>query len=176
MNIVCRLCRSWILQRRIQAQLPRLERVVFAWTHDAVLARSFPAQAARDIGKQLSLFRADAAELRIALYRTLLHAYSRYIEAHREVLIFAPSEQMTAARAPIVRKVRDALRRLDERQRIIVGLVDLGGCSYVETAQILGLSRAALLDALCNARVQLKSQLLNTPAAAQARLQLRRGS
>ena len=167
MNIVCRLCRSWILQRRIQAHVPRMQQVTFAWTHDAVLTRILPAAAALEVGKDLSRFRADAAELRIGLYRALLRVYLGYKQDYRDVLPFAPNERMMAARAPLVRKVRNALRRLDERQRLIVSLVDLGGCSYLETAQILDLPREALLDALCNARVQLKAQLFGVAGTAQ---------
>lgn len=175
MNIVCRLCRSWILRRRIQAHVPRMQQVVFAWTHDAVLTQTIPAAAALEVGKDLARFRADVTELRIALYRAVLRAYLRYKQDHRDVLPFAPNERMTAARAPLVRKVRNAMRRLDERQRLIVSLVDLGGCSYPETARVLDLSKNALLDALCNARVQLKAQLLGAADAARTDAQRRGG-
>lgn len=167
MNIVCRICRGWILQRRIQSRLPELERVVFAWGHDAVLARELAAAAARDCTARLDLFRADS-ELRIALYRAALTEYRRYQQDFREVLNFAPSEQMSAARKPLARKVRQALRQLDERQRMIVSLIDLGGCSYAEVGQILVLSRAELLAELCNARAQLKTQLLGHAAGHRA--------
>jgi DNA-directed RNA polymerase specialized sigma24 family protein len=153
-----------------------MQRVAFAWTHDAVLAHTLPLAAARDTGKDLSLFRADATTLRVALYRALLRGYSQREDDYQGVLAFAPSEQMTTARAPIVRKVRDALRGLDERQRLIIGLVDLGGCSYLETTRILGLSRTALLESLCNARAQLKSQLLGLRIATQADTRRRWGA
>lgn len=159
MNIVCRLCRGWILQRRIQARLPELERVVFAWGHDMILARTLATAAARACAADLELFRAGP-ELRIALYRAALAGYLQYQRDYREVLHFAPGEQMSAARNPLARKVRRALHDLDERQRMIVSLIDLGGCSYPEVEAILVLSRAELLEELCNARAQLKLRLL----------------
>lgn len=159
MNIVCRVCRGWILRRRIQARLPDLTRVIFAWGHDAVLARELAATAARACATDLNLFRAESA-LRIALYRAALTAYRRYQRDFREVLSFAPGEPMSSARKPMVRQVRQALRLLDERQRMIVSLIDLGGCGYAEVECILVLSRAELLAELCNARAQLKLQLL----------------
>lgn len=167
MNIVCRLCRGWILQRRIQARLPELERVTFAWGHDAVLARELAAAAAQACARRLELFRADA-ELRIALYREALAGYRQYQRDYREVLNFAPGEQRSVAGKPLARKVRQAMRCLDERQRMIVSLIDLGGCGYTEVERILVLSRAELLAELCNARALLKSQLLGHAAAAQA--------
>jgi hypothetical protein len=168
MNIVCRICRGWILQRRIQSRLPDLERVVFAWGHDAVLARKLATAAARVCASDLNLFRADA-ELRIALYRAVLAGYRRYQREHREVLNLAPGEHVSAARRPLARKVRRAMRQLDERQRMIVGLIDLGGCGYAEVERILVLSRAELLAELCNARAQLKQLLLGHAAGAAGR-------
>lgn len=165
MNIVCRVCRRWILQRRIQARLPELERVIFAWGHDAVLARDLAAAAARACAADLSLFRADAA-LRIALYRAAVAEYRRYQQDYRAVLSFAPGEPLSAARKPIVRKVHQALRQLDERQRMIVSLIDLGGCTYAEVEAVLVLARAELLADLCNARAQLKLLLLGHGAGA----------
>lgn len=159
MNIVCRVCRGWILQRRIQTRLPELERVIFAWGHDAVLARELATAAARACAADLDLFRADS-KLRIALYRAALAGYREYQRDYREVLNFAPGEQMSAASKPMARKVRQALRQLDDVQRIIVSLIDLGGCSYAEIGRILVLSRPELLAELCNARAQLKTQLL----------------
>lgn len=165
MNIVCRVCRTWILQRRIQAQMPHLERVVFAWSHDAVLARTLVAQAAHATGTRVELFRSDT-DLRVALYQKLLQVYRRYQRDYREVLNFVPAEQMSAASTPMVHRVRRAMQKLEEQQRLLVSLVDLGGCSYTETAQILNLAHAELLDLLCNARAQLKTQLLNHQASA----------
>lgn len=164
MNSVCRLCRSWILQRRIQTQRLQLERVAFAWSHDTILARDLAALAARSTARDLTLSRADA-DLRVALYRALLTAYRQYQHDHREVLSFAPGEQMSTAHTPMVGAVRRAIRRLDERQRIIVSLIDLGGCSYTDVGRILLVSPTELIADLCAARAQLKTQLLNAHAA-----------
>lgn len=164
MNIVCRLCRSWLLQRRIEALVPRLEGVVFAWSHDAVLARTLVTEAAQASAKRLDLFR-RSDELRVVLYETTLQKYRQYQADYHEVLHFAPDEQMTAAREPIVRQVRRAMQHLEEQQRLLVGLIDLGGCSYAEAARVLNISHAELLNVLCNTRAQLKAQLLNHPSA-----------
>lgn len=164
MNIVCRLCRSWILQRRIEALVPRLEGVVFAWSHDAVLARTLVTEAAQAAVKRLDLFR-RSDELRVVICETLLQNYRQYQTDYREVLHFAPDEQMTAAREPIVRQVRQVMQQLEERQRLLVGLIDLGGCSYAEASRILNISHSELMNVLCNTRAQLKAQLLNHPAS-----------
>lgn len=160
MNILCRVCRSWILQRRIEALVPRLEGVVFVWSHDGVLARTLVTQASRATAKRLDLFRRPD-ELRIVLCQTLLQYYRQYQTDHSEVLHFAPDEQMAAAREPIVRRVRQVMQQLEEPQRLLIGLIDLGGCSYTEAARALNISHAELLNVLCNTRAQLKSQLLN---------------
>lgn len=164
MNIVCRLCRSWILQRRIEALVPRLEGVVFAWSHDAVLARTLVKGAAQAADKRHDLFRRPD-ELRIVLCQTLLQNYRQYQTDYREVLHFAPDEQMAAAREPIVRRVRQVMQHLEEQQRLLIGLIDLGGCSYAEASRVLNISHAELLNVLCNTRAQLKAQLLNHPSS-----------
>lgn len=164
MNILCRLCRSWILQRRIEALAPRLEGVVFVWSHDGVLARTLVTEAARAAVKRLDLFRRPD-ELRVVICQTLLQRYRQYQTDYREVLHFAPDEQMAAAREPIVRRVRQVMQHLEEQQRLLIGLIDLGGCSYAEAARVLNISHAELLNVLCNTRAQLKAQLLNHPAS-----------
>lgn len=166
MNIVCRICRTWILRQRIQAQQAQLERVVFAWSHDAILARRLVQAATETVVRDLDLFR-EGERLRIALYRTLLASFRQYQRDYREVLSFAPEEKMSAARKPMVRKVRQAFAQLDEIPRLIVSLADLGGCSYKEIECVLDISRAELLEHLCNARVQLKSMLFSPMARPQ---------
>lgn len=164
MNIVCRICRSWILRQRIESQRPRLERVAFAWGHDAVLARHLADAAGRTAARDVALFR-DGSRLRVTLFRALLDGFRAYQRDYREVLSFAPGEKMSAARRPMVRRVRQALRQLDDLQRLIVALVDLGGCSYTEASQVLEIPRSELVVQLCHARVHLKMQLFDAVRA-----------
>lgn len=172
MNIVCRICRSWILRQRIESQRSQLERVAFAWGHDAVLARRLADVAGHTAARDISLFR-DGSRLRVTLFRALLDGFRAYQRDYHEVLSFAPGEKMSAARRPMVRRVRQALRQLDELQRLIVALVDLGGCSYAEASQVLGIPRPELVAQLCHARVHLKMQLFDAarPGAAATQLQ-----
>lgn len=166
MNIVCRVCRTWILQQRIQSEQRKLERVAFAWSHDPVLARRLVRDASARVARDLSLFK-DGERLRIALFRALLTGLRGYQSDYQDVLSFAPAEKMSAARKPMVRQVRRALDQLDPLQRIIVAMIDLGGCSYREIEQVVELSRAELLAQICHARVQLKTLLFNPAARAQ---------
>lgn len=169
MNIVCRICRSWILRQRIEAHRPRLERVAFAWSHDAVLAHHLADIAGRAAARDITLFR-DGSRLRVTLFRALLDGFRAYQRDYREVLSFAPGEKMSVARRPMVRRVRQALRQLDDMQRLVVALIDLGGCSYAEASRVLDISRRELVAQLCHARVHLKMQLFDparpAPAAA----------
>jgi len=174
MNIVCRICRSWILRQRIESQRPRLERAAFAWGHDAVLARRLAVSAGHTAARDISLFR-DGSRLRVTLFRALLDGYRDYQRDYHEVLSFAPGERMSAARRPMVRRVRQALRQLDELQRLIVVLVDLGGCSYTEAGQVLDMPRSELVAQLCHARAHLKMQLFDAARPGAAAAPLRRG-
>ncbi len=171
MNIVCRICRAWILRQRIESHRSQLERVAFAWGHDAVLARHLAASAGRMAAHDLSLFRAGS-RLRVTLFRSLLDGFRVYQRDNHEVLNFVPREKMSAARRPLVHRVRQALGQLDDLQRLIVVLVDIGACSYTEASQVLGISRAELLAQLCHARVHLKLQLLDAGRTGQSAVRL----
>lgn len=161
MNFVCRVCRSWILRQRIHAIEPQLQRVAFAWSHDAVLARELADAAGHRVARDLSLFK-QGDGLRIALYRALLDGYRQYQCDYSDVLTFAPAERMSIARKPMVSKVRRALSQLDPEQRLIVALIDLGGLSYGEIEQVLAISRPTLMKQICSARAWLKSQLFDS--------------
>ncbi len=167
MNIVCRVCRSWILRQRIQAVEPQLMRVAFAWSHDAVLARELAEAAGRRVARNLSLFK-QSDGLRIALYQALLEGYRQYQSDYSEVLSFAPAERMSIARKPMVSKVRLALAQLEPEQRLIVALIDLGGLSYREIEQVLAIPHSTLMNQICNARAWLKSQLFDSTSSALA--------
>ena len=166
MNVVCRVCRTWILRQRLERMQSRVYQVAYAWSHDQVLARELAVNALRHVARDPRLFN-KGAELRIRLYQRMAEAHRRYQARYRDLLRFVRTESSTHYRPTgLIGRVRRALARLPDEQRKAVALVDIGGCSYEEVTGILGIPRERLVTALCQARVEMKTALLTSTASA----------
>ncbi len=75
----------------------------------------------------------------------------------------APGPEDLAVRAELVGAVHDALAKLGPRDREILLLRDLDGLSGQATADVLGLSLAAMKSRLVRARAALRTEILSDP-------------
>lgn len=72
-----------------------------------------------------------------------------------------------------VQRVREAVATLKQPQREIIGLIDLQGFSYAETASILDIPIGTVMSRLNRARLQLRTTLERTPLPSDKTTQLK---
>ena len=157
-----REAKEQLVQRR-----GRLYRVVFSWTHNAALADDL-------VQETLSKALTKSSQLRDPkagdawLFRILSNCYRDHFRRLKETdnldhaeLINEATPETENSKLEIVNKVRKAIARLPDGQRMVVTLVDLEGFSYVEVANILGITIGTVISRLCRARNMLKEHLLS---------------
>ncbi|MDX6749342.1 RNA polymerase sigma factor [Geminicoccaceae bacterium 1502E] len=150
-------------RERLEACLDRLYGYALSLTQDPEQARDLVQECAV---KALAARRvpADQAACRAWLFRILRNAF---IDSRRRPRLVALEEAgedgpHSADGVPLaderlinVLTVRTAMARLPEAHREVVALIDIGGLSYAEAAQVLGVAEGTVMSRLSRARAAL---------------------
>ena len=158
MNFLCRLCKSWLIRQRAVRMTPQLYRVAYAWSHDPDRAADAVERAVADAVADHALLRAPG-RLPVRLYQGLHRADADGKATSGD----GASPAGPAAAGAIERRVRSAMAELTPDQRRAVILVDVGGCSYGDVAEVLELPVGSVVDNICKARARLKERILSRP-------------
>jgi RNA polymerase sigma-70 factor (ECF subfamily) len=143
----------------------RLYRIAYAWTHNAALADDLAQETLAKAWRKSSQLR-DPGASDAWLYSILANCYRDHLRRQRamdevddETLIHDITPEKESSEQQVIFKVRAAIARLSEGQRLVVTLVDIQGLTYMEVAQILHVPIGTVMSRLCRARCALKDLL-----------------
>jgi RNA polymerase sigma-70 factor (ECF subfamily) len=145
---------------RIEAYLDRLYGYAISLTQDTEQARDLVQECAvRALGaRQIPV---DRAAYRAWLFRILRNTFIDGFRRSRSIKLEEIDETVSDAsdgmplvdeRLINVMTVRSAFARLSESHREVVALIDIGGLSYAEAAEVLGIAEGTVMSRLCRAR------------------------
>ena len=144
--------------RRIESSRPKLYRMAYAWSHDAMLADDL-VQEAQMLALQKIEQLKDEAAFDGWIYTILNNVWLGYLRKSRpsediELIIMSdnntPEHEMLVSQVDLM--VRSAMTGLPNAQRQVVSLVDLDGLSYSEVASILQVPIGTVMSRLNRAR------------------------
>ncbi|MHB8921261.1 MAG: RNA polymerase sigma factor [Halothiobacillus sp.] len=156
---------------RLEQLRPRLYRLAFSWCKESFLAEDLVQEAMiRALQKQTQL-REDALLDRWVI-RILANLWMDHIRSHvRDENIDDVADALSVdenqspdnihGRDEMIERVRNAVMRLPEMQRIIVTLVDLEEFAYKEVATILDLPIGTIMSRLSRGRQALRNLLID---------------
>ncbi|HQT44096.1 MAG TPA: RNA polymerase sigma factor [Halothiobacillus sp.] len=156
---------------RLEQLRPRLYRLAFSWCKESFLAEDLVQEAMiRALQKQTQL-REDALLDRWVI-RILANLWMDHIRSHvRDENIDDVADALSVdenqspdsihGRDEMIERVRHAVMRLPEMQRIIVTLVDLEEFAYKEVATILDLPIGTIMSRLSRGRQALRNLLID---------------
>ena len=158
MNIFKLACRKVALVRRIESSRPKLYRMAYAWSHDAMLADDL-VQETQMLALQKIEQLKDEAAFDGWVYTILNNVWLGYLRKSRpsediEKIVIAdnntPEHEMLVSQVDLM--VRSAMTGLPNAQRQVVSLVDLDGLSYSEVASVLQIPIGTVMSRLNRAR------------------------
>ncbi|MCW8934812.1 MAG: sigma-70 family RNA polymerase sigma factor [Gammaproteobacteria bacterium] len=158
MNIFKLACRKVGLVRRIESSRPKLYRMAYAWSHDAMLADDL-VQETQMLALQKIEQLKDEAAFDGWVYTILNNVWLGYLRKSRpsediERIVIAdnntPEHEMLVNQVDLM--VRSAMTGLPNAQRQVVSLVDLEGLSYSEVASVLQVPIGTVMSRLNRAR------------------------
>jgi len=154
-----------ILKKHCETLSPRLYRLAWSWTHDADAAQDLVQETwtrAFERAAQLQ----DEIRLQAWLSRIMVNLHRDRIRARREHLDISAMELAgeegaddLASRHDEIQRVRDAIARLPDDQRMVLTLVDLMELSYAEVSETLGIPIGTVMSRLSRSRQLLKKTL-----------------
>ena len=166
--------------RRLEQLRPRLYRLAFSWCKESYLAEDLVQEAMiRALQKQAQL--RDEELLDRWVIRILANLWMDHVRSHVRDENIDDMEQTLSidehqspecihCRDEMIERVRNAVMRLPEMQRIVVTLVDLEEFSYKEVATTLDLPIGTVMSRLSRGRQALRDLLIeNTVAVPQER-------
>jgi len=158
---------------------PRLYRLAFSWCKDSFLAEDLVQEALiRALQKHAQLREDELLDrwvIRILANRWMDHLRSRVRDDNIDDVADSLSTDEQHApdhihgRNEVIERVRAAVMRLPDMQRIVVTLVDLEEFSYKEVATILDLPIGTVMSRLARGRLALRNLLIDNAVPAKAR-------
>ncbi len=159
-------CKSREFKGKLEASRKRLFRVAYSWSQDSALADDLAQETLEKALKYSGQLR-DPGALNAWLLSILTNCWRDYFRRRKDMVDIDQMEfvhditpEYEQNRHQIINHVRAAIAELPLRQRQVVTLVDLGECSYIETAVILNIPIGTVMSRLCRARDALKGKLL----------------
>lgn len=154
-------------RRQLEESRERLYRVAYSWCHDAYLADDLVQQTLIK-GLERSHQLRDDSVLDTWLFRILTNCWRDHFRRQRETVDIdevdhwhEQTPEREHRRSELVDRVRGAIGTLPQAQREVVTLVDLGGLSYTEVAEVLEIPIGTVMSRLCRARRALKDHLFD---------------
>jgi len=153
------------LHNRMAASRNRLYRLAYAWCNDATVSDDLTQEAmtkALRNSRQLK----DTAKLDQWLNGILINCWRDYYRSRKEYdnvddyeLYDDDTPEKQWIQSDQRQRIRDAIARLPESQRMVVTLVDIDGASYAEVAETLQIPIGTVMSRLCRARKTLMKHL-----------------
>ena len=170
MDLVNRILASRDLRKKIADNRDRLYRVALAWCGDPMVADDL-VQETLVIALQRSGQLRDKERLNAWMYTILSNAWKQHLRSMRPTVDIDDTDIVSDGDAEsgcceqeIVDHVRRAILKLPVGQRQTLTLVDLGGFSYAEVADVLDIPTGTVMSRLYSARQSLQKALTRVRA------------
>ena len=165
MGIISRFTGQQKLREQIAALRGDMFRLAYSWCHQANLADDLVQDAmARGLAKLDQL--RDPQGLKPWMFRILVNVWRDHLRRQKPdddidnyVISDGDSPEQHWTRQTVQDRVRAAVSKLPQGQRLVVSLVDLQDASYAEAAEILGVPIGTIMSRLCRARRTLAERL-----------------
>jgi RNA polymerase sigma-70 factor (ECF subfamily) len=173
-------CRTEAFHSQLEKFRPRLYRVAYSWSHNAMLADDL-------VQETLAKALQNAGQLRNPqvmqswLFAILANCWRDHFRRHREMddldeledyrYMDEHTPEQEHAQSQLVSRVRRAVAKLPLKQRQVLTLVDLEDLSYTAVAEILDIPAGTVMSRLCRAREALRMHLQEFSPAAGAKVQ-----
>ncbi len=156
------------LSNAFDALRPDLYRIAWSWCHDDTLAEDLVQETCLRALERSQQLR-DLDRLRPWLLRIMANLHRDHYRRRRETVTLdegdaemaspepGPVEQ--AERSATIVMVHRAIAGLNDDQRKVLTLVDVGGFSYAEVAEALEIPLGTVMSRLSRARAQLRARL-----------------
>ncbi len=159
------------LRRRIANDRDRLYRMALSWCGDPMVADDLVQETLILALQRVSQLR-DGNRLNAWLYRILSNNWNQHLRRTRPLLdvddvalTASPDVETDCARRETVDLVRQCILKLPPGQRQTLTLVDLGGFSYAEVAEVLAIPLGTVMSRLHTARQLLHKDLIRVLAS-----------
>ncbi len=165
MDLVNRIFAGRDLRKRIADNRDRLYRVALAWCGDPMVADDLVQETLVIALQRVSQLR-DKERLNAWMYTILSNSWKQHLRRMRptvdidEVGVVSEGDaESDCCEQEIVDHVRRAILKLPVGQRQTLTLVDLGGFSYAEVAEVLEIPIGTVMSRLYSARQSLQKAL-----------------
>jgi len=181
MDLFRRMRQQREVNQRLEEIRPRLYRVAYSWCHDPHLADDLVQQTLVKALQNSGQLR-DAKVMDAWMFRILTNCWNDHFRRQRDTVDIDDVPQwhertpeIEHGRDQIVARVRQAIAALPDHHRYVITLVDLGGLSYNEVAEVLDIPLGTLMSRVSRARRSLKESLLDLqPETTRQTAQIRR--
>lgn len=153
------------LQNRLATRRNRLYRLAYAWCNDETLSDDLTQEAMAKALRSIRQLK-DPAKLDPWLNGILINCWRDHFRARKEnenIDDYYVSDDDTPEKQWVQsnqrQRVRDAIARLPESQRMVVTLVDIDGASYASVAETLQIPIGTVMSRLSRARKALMKRL-----------------
>lgn len=160
-----RLSRTRRIRVQIERSRPRLYRIAYLWCQDYHVAQDLVQDTLEKSLNRVGQLKQEAA-LNVWLYRILNNSWRDYCRRQKDFDEYdgnTPSNDLGPEQIQInqqtAKAVRQAVGKLSSGFRQVVTLIDLEGCSYVETANILDVPVGTVMSRIARARKRLQESL-----------------
>lgn len=153
------------LREQLSDQRQRLFGIALSWCHDRMLAEDLVQETmVRALDRLDSLreharFEVWVTRIMLNLYRDLHRRKTPVVGIDFDIESDADGPDCEVERLATVKRVRKAVKRLNEQQRQVIALVDIAEFSYADAASILEVPIGTVMSRLCRARRSLRSVL-----------------
>jgi len=166
MKFIKKLLKQQEINSELELRRDKMFRVACSWCHDSHLADDLTQQtmvkALQSIGSLRSREMLDAW-----LFRILSNCWKDHLRAQKDT-VDIDDVGLTGGKSPedqhhesqIVKRIRQAIAALPEKQRQVVTLVDLAELSYSEVSEALEIPIGTVMSRLCRARQALRDGLV----------------
>lgn len=165
MDIVNRMFAGRALRKRIAENRDRLYAVALAWSGDRMVADDLVQETLILALQRVGQLR-EQARLNAWMYTILSNCWRQHLRRARDHVEFEDAisagddnPEHNTRDLEIVGQVRRAILKLPLAQRQTITLVDLGGFSYAEVAEILGIPIGTVMSRLHKSRKALQRTL-----------------
>jgi len=153
------------LRKKIGQSHEQLYRIAFAWCHDHHMAEDLVQAASEKALKNMHRLKQDGA-LSVWLYRIMNHCWLDNCRQRKDFVVYdvnTPSQEAGPESCQIeletANRVRRAVASLEPGFRQVITLVDLQGCSYIDTARILDIPVGTVMSRVSRSRNRLRESL-----------------
>ncbi len=153
------------LQNQLASRRNRLYRLAYAWCNDAAISDDLTQEAMTKALRHCRQLK-DPEKLDQWLNGILINCWRDHHRArkeHENIDDYCFSDDDSPEKQMVIsdqrQRIRAAIARLPESQRLVVTLVDIDGASYTEVAKSLGIPIGTVMSRLCRARKALMNRL-----------------